>query len=227
MVPGSIPGGVTGFFSDALHSEGTMALESIQPLVQMSTRNIPGGKGGRCVRLTTYHHTVPFSRILGALTSQNRLGLFRPVTGQIYFFPSYCKSKKILTVFMLERCSTQQSACWYRLLTADQGTGSDLSIRFAVMPGYCLLKNIKSIRELVMVKNKNWNSKSFRYETKLPVTEWTKLWYYILCNKIFFFVMSLAFWIDYFTRILQMVHELPYWKYKFYAILSHINPKQS
>jgi len=30
-----------------------MALGSTQPLVKMSTRNIPGGKGGRCVRLTT------------------------------------------------------------------------------------------------------------------------------------------------------------------------------
>jgi hypothetical protein len=30
-----------------------MVLGSTQPLVKMSTRNIPGGKGGRCVRLTT------------------------------------------------------------------------------------------------------------------------------------------------------------------------------
>ena len=30
-----------------------MALGSTQPLVKMSTRNIPGGKGGRRVRLTT------------------------------------------------------------------------------------------------------------------------------------------------------------------------------
>jgi len=30
-----------------------MALGSTQPLVKMSTRNIPGGKGDRCVRLTT------------------------------------------------------------------------------------------------------------------------------------------------------------------------------
>jgi hypothetical protein len=30
-----------------------MALGSTQPLVKMSTRNIPGGKGGRCVRLKT------------------------------------------------------------------------------------------------------------------------------------------------------------------------------
>ena len=37
-----------------------------------------GGKGGRCVRLITYHHTVPLSRNLGALTSWNPLGLSRP-----------------------------------------------------------------------------------------------------------------------------------------------------
>ena len=52
-VPGSIPGGVTGFFSDIFPSDRIMALGSTQPLVKMSTRNIPAGKGGRCVRLTT------------------------------------------------------------------------------------------------------------------------------------------------------------------------------
>jgi hypothetical protein len=44
---------VTGFFSDISPSDRTMALGSTQPLVKMSTRSIPGGKGGRCVRLTT------------------------------------------------------------------------------------------------------------------------------------------------------------------------------
>jgi hypothetical protein len=52
-VPGSIPGGVIGFFSNISPSDRTMALGSTQPLVKMSTRDIPGGKGGRCVRLTT------------------------------------------------------------------------------------------------------------------------------------------------------------------------------
>jgi hypothetical protein len=52
-VPGSIPGGVTGFFRDISPSDRSMALGSTQPLVKMSTRNISGGKGGRCVRLTT------------------------------------------------------------------------------------------------------------------------------------------------------------------------------
>ena len=52
-VPGSIPGGVTGFFSDISPSDRSIALGLTQPLVNMSTRNIPGGKGDRCVRLTT------------------------------------------------------------------------------------------------------------------------------------------------------------------------------
>jgi hypothetical protein len=42
----------------------------------------PEGKGGRCVRLTTYHLHVPISRNLGALTSWNLVDLFRPVMGE-------------------------------------------------------------------------------------------------------------------------------------------------
>jgi hypothetical protein len=53
MVPGSIPRGVTGFFRDISPSESSTGLGSAQPLVNMSARNIPGGKSGRCVRLTT------------------------------------------------------------------------------------------------------------------------------------------------------------------------------
>jgi hypothetical protein len=52
-VPGSIPGGVTGIFCHIFPSYHTIALGSTQPLVKLSTRNIPEGKGGRCVRLTT------------------------------------------------------------------------------------------------------------------------------------------------------------------------------
>jgi hypothetical protein len=43
----------------------------------------PGGKCGRCVRLTTYRLHVPMSRNLGALTSWNPVGLFRLVMVQI------------------------------------------------------------------------------------------------------------------------------------------------
>jgi len=37
-----IPGGVIGFFSYIFPSDRTMALGSTQPLVKMSTGNIPG-----------------------------------------------------------------------------------------------------------------------------------------------------------------------------------------
>jgi len=43
-----------------------------------------GGKGGRCVRLTTYHHPVPLPCNLGILTSWNPLALSRPLTGLTY-----------------------------------------------------------------------------------------------------------------------------------------------
>ena len=52
-VSGSIPGGVTGDFFPWLPTE-PCALGSTQPL-QMSTRDFSWGKGGRCVRLTTYY----------------------------------------------------------------------------------------------------------------------------------------------------------------------------
>jgi len=40
----------------------------------------------RCVRLTTYHHSVPLSRNLGTLTFLNPLGSSGPVTGLIYLY---------------------------------------------------------------------------------------------------------------------------------------------
>jgi hypothetical protein len=66
----------------------------------MSTRDVPGGKGGRCVRLTIYHHIVPMSRNLGALTLLGPSGLAWPVMGVLYLF--YLKkrqfSKKLKTM---------------------------------------------------------------------------------------------------------------------------------
>jgi hypothetical protein len=74
---------VAGIFSVASDS-------SMCPGVDSKSKNEyqvnPWGKGGRCVRLTTYHLHVPMSRNLGALTSWNPVGLFRPVMGQLYNF---------------------------------------------------------------------------------------------------------------------------------------------
>ena len=79
---GSIPAGVSGFFIDikSLRSHYGPGVDSA------SNRNKHQGKGGRCVRLTTYHHPVLLSRNLGALTSWNPLDLSRPVMGLLYFF---------------------------------------------------------------------------------------------------------------------------------------------
>jgi hypothetical protein len=49
-VPGSIPGRHWEFFSDA--SDKSMCPGSTQPL-RNEYQDIPGGKGGRCVGLTT------------------------------------------------------------------------------------------------------------------------------------------------------------------------------
>jgi hypothetical protein len=63
-----------------------MALRSTQPLVKMRTRDVPGGKGGRCVRQTTYHHIAPMSRNLGALTFLDTSGPAWPVMGVLYLY---------------------------------------------------------------------------------------------------------------------------------------------
>jgi hypothetical protein len=44
-VAGSIPDEAIGFFNWPNPSSRTMALVSTQPLTEMSTRNLPGGKG--------------------------------------------------------------------------------------------------------------------------------------------------------------------------------------
>jgi hypothetical protein len=76
---GSIPG-IAGVFPVASDS-------SMCPGVDSASENEyqvnPGGKGGRCIRLTTYHLQVPMSRNLVALNSWNPVGLFRPVMGQL------------------------------------------------------------------------------------------------------------------------------------------------
>jgi hypothetical protein len=56
-VAGSIPDDVTGFFHWHNPSGRTMAQGSTQPLTEMSTRIFLGGKGGRCVGLTTLSHS--------------------------------------------------------------------------------------------------------------------------------------------------------------------------
>ena len=66
-----------------------MALGSTQPLVKMSTRNIPGGKGGRCVRRTNSPHSCAECHGIWESTPSGNLwatpGLFRD-TFNVFIF---------------------------------------------------------------------------------------------------------------------------------------------
>jgi hypothetical protein len=60
-VPGSIPNGVTGMFHWHNPSGRTMALGSTQPPTEMSTTDISGDNGIRCLGLTTLQNSCAAS----------------------------------------------------------------------------------------------------------------------------------------------------------------------
>jgi hypothetical protein len=80
-VPGSIPDEVIGFFNWPNTSSRTMALGSTQPLTEMGSRNLPGGKGRseRKADLTTI--CEPLSRKCESLNVLQTYGPPRPLTG--------------------------------------------------------------------------------------------------------------------------------------------------
>jgi hypothetical protein len=78
-VTGSIPDGVIGIFHWHNPSSHTMTLGLIQPLTEMSTRNISWrGKGDWCIGLTTLSPScADCLEICGASNSWNPQGLYR------------------------------------------------------------------------------------------------------------------------------------------------------
>ena len=65
----------------------------------------PEGKGGWCIRLTTYHHPVSLSRNLGTLTSWNPLGLSRSVMGLLYLYPCTPQIMPKIAYMVMKKCN--------------------------------------------------------------------------------------------------------------------------
>jgi hypothetical protein len=81
------------FFNLANPSSLTMALGSNQPLTKISTRNLPGGKSGRRLSLTTLPPSVSrISENVGASTSLNLKGLHGLYRDKFTFY-SFLKRK--------------------------------------------------------------------------------------------------------------------------------------
>jgi hypothetical protein len=85
----------------------------------------------------------------------------------LYKFIQWCQPSKFskwnlaIMLATARLYSTKHFACWYHLLTADRAIRSGPSIWFSLTSRILLRICMKSIREIIMVRNRKRNTKSF------------------------------------------------------------------
>ena len=97
---GSIPDGVIGIFQWHNPSGLTMTLGSTQPLTEMSTMCIFGGKAGRCVRLTTLPPSCAVVMKSGNLKFLEQSGPLQACNGAALPLLIICASRKWLNSWL-------------------------------------------------------------------------------------------------------------------------------
>jgi hypothetical protein len=97
------------------------AMGSTQPL-KMSTRDFSWGKGGRCVRLTTYHPCSAEYQVFRGLNLPGHLGPSRrPVVSDLYLlYFSQTSNQSLLSLFtsFLDMCLLSLNKQWPQCLFA-------------------------------------------------------------------------------------------------------------
>jgi len=113
-VPGSIPG-VAGIFT--VTSDWSMC-PGADRASKREYQDIPGGKGGRCVRLTTYHLHVPIVKKSGGLNLLEPRGPVQVCNGRALPL-TLCASK--VENNKVELCGYLASSSWLQLIKKCEG----------------------------------------------------------------------------------------------------------
>ena len=122
-----------------------MVLWSNQPLTEMSTRSIPGGKGGRCVRLTTLPPSCSVVMKSGNLNFLEPAGPLQACNGTALPFVSWVRvsvSKATGNRCKLI-CGSRQVSCVF-LLSSLQPRHLSNSVRFVSVVNYMLVPRDKA-----------------------------------------------------------------------------------